>query len=203
MEITAPPSCEGAFFAMPSPSGVSALVTGCDPTPGPVTDALGARCPPPRTTARAAPGTTAWISSGAVRPAAAARWPWATVTSAAARACGLWPVAGDYGDATLGAGRFPDAGRGRPSRLRRHHRRAPRPNDCWPHRAPLSAQRRTAQRPGGGRAAPRRGLLHDVGTRRPWVALWGPDHPMFSFAKAICADRIGPVYASRPGAIGL
>ncbi len=46
MELSAPPSCEGAYFAMPSPTGVTAFAGG-EPTPSPVIDALAPRCPPP------------------------------------------------------------------------------------------------------------------------------------------------------------
>lgn len=47
MELTAPRSCEGAYFAMPSPAGITAFAGGGDPTRSPVTDSLAPRCPPP------------------------------------------------------------------------------------------------------------------------------------------------------------
>ena len=56
MELTAPPDCEGSYFAMPSPTGVTGFVGGGVPTPSPTSDRLTPRCPPPGGPPGAPPG---------------------------------------------------------------------------------------------------------------------------------------------------
>jgi hypothetical protein len=47
MQLTAPSSCEGAYFAMPAPTGVTAFDGGGVPTPSPTMDGLAPPCPGP------------------------------------------------------------------------------------------------------------------------------------------------------------
>jgi hypothetical protein len=47
MQLTAPSSCEGAYFAMPAPTAVTASESGGAPTHSPTTDALAPPCPGP------------------------------------------------------------------------------------------------------------------------------------------------------------
>ncbi len=47
MQLTAPPSCEGTYFAMPAPTGVTAFEGSDVPTPSPTMDGLAPGCPGP------------------------------------------------------------------------------------------------------------------------------------------------------------
>ncbi len=47
MQLSAPSSCEGAYFALPAPTGVTTSARGGAPTKSPATDALAPACPGP------------------------------------------------------------------------------------------------------------------------------------------------------------